>query len=178
MSVCNGVLYDHQIEHMLAEEIRKEQQLKDLFTLQEYTDIQELSNDEFFQGSNLKHFSYEWIVVATNNFSPVHKLGQGGFGSVYKVLFLFDNDGFMLQCMTSLLFGYHVLFGEVNYFDMILLGSNTRRTRSSYKTIIRKFKTRARGVQKRGGVDSKTPTYESCKVAWFLHSWQPKDAYL
>ncbi|XP_031124009.1 G-type lectin S-receptor-like serine/threonine-protein kinase At1g67520 isoform X2 [Ipomoea triloba] len=66
------------------EEIRKEQHLKDLFTLEEYTDIQELSNDEFFQGSNLKHFSYEWIVVATNNFSPVHKLGQGGFGSVYK----------------------------------------------------------------------------------------------
>ncbi|XP_019155914.1 PREDICTED: G-type lectin S-receptor-like serine/threonine-protein kinase CES101 [Ipomoea nil] len=67
---------------MLAEEIR--QQLKDLFTLEEYTDIHELSNDECVQGSNLKHFSYEWIVAATNNFSPVHKLGQGGFGSVYK----------------------------------------------------------------------------------------------
>lgn len=30
-------------------------------------------------------FDYDAIVLATNNFSHANKLGQGGFGSVYKV---------------------------------------------------------------------------------------------
>ena len=31
-------------------------------------------------------FDLNTIVAATNNFSSANKLGQGGFGSVYKVL--------------------------------------------------------------------------------------------
>ena len=30
-------------------------------------------------------FSYDCVVVATNNFSLESKLGEGGFGSVYMV---------------------------------------------------------------------------------------------
>lgn len=34
---------------------------------------------------NLPFFSIKTIMVATNNFSNQNELGQGGFGSVYKV---------------------------------------------------------------------------------------------
>nr|GMD97371.1 G-type lectin S-receptor-like serine/threonine-protein kinase At1g67520 [Ipomoea batatas] len=63
------------------EEARKEQELKDLLTLEEYSDIEELSSGE---NGSLKVFSYAWVVTTTNNFSSDYKLGQGGFGSVYK----------------------------------------------------------------------------------------------
>ena len=33
----------------------------------------------------LDFFEMNTILTATNNFSPSNKLGQGGFGSVYKV---------------------------------------------------------------------------------------------
>lgn len=36
-------------------------------------------------GPELPLINFESIVVATNNFSDSHKLGQGGFGKVYKV---------------------------------------------------------------------------------------------
>ncbi|KAG5219192.1 G-type lectin S-receptor serine/threonine-protein [Salix suchowensis] len=33
----------------------------------------------------LEYFKLSTITAATDNFSPANKLGQGGFGSVYKV---------------------------------------------------------------------------------------------
>ena len=38
--------------------------------------------------TELEYFKLSSITAATNNFSPANKLGQGGFGSVYKVEFL------------------------------------------------------------------------------------------
>uniref|UniRef100_A0A2P2KKY2 Protein kinase domain-containing protein n=1 Tax=Rhizophora mucronata TaxID=61149 RepID=A0A2P2KKY2_RHIMU len=32
-----------------------------------------------------KHFQYEVLSSATNDFHPSHKLGEGGFGPVYRV---------------------------------------------------------------------------------------------
>ena len=35
---------------------------------------------------NLPQFSFSSISAATDNFSPANKLGEGGFGPVYKVM--------------------------------------------------------------------------------------------
>lgn len=32
-------------------------------------------------------YSYRELTIATNDFSPANKIGEGGFGSVYKVHF-------------------------------------------------------------------------------------------
>lgn len=37
--------------------------------------------------AELPYFSIVTISNATNNFTPLNKIGQGGFGSVYKVIF-------------------------------------------------------------------------------------------
>ncbi|KAK7363046.1 hypothetical protein VNO77_05175 [Canavalia gladiata] len=41
-------------------------------------------DDEFQLGTGPKKISYEELVSATNNFHETQKLGQGGFGCVYK----------------------------------------------------------------------------------------------
>lgn len=37
--------------------------------------------------SKLNYFTFQSISSATNNFSITNKLGEGGFGAVYKVKF-------------------------------------------------------------------------------------------
>ncbi|CAL2265968.1 unnamed protein product [Prunus armeniaca] len=46
-------------------------------------DVNGLQNDGKM-GNNLTVFSYASVVAATTNFSEENKLGQGGFGPVYK----------------------------------------------------------------------------------------------
>ncbi|CAL5092486.1 unnamed protein product [Urochloa decumbens] len=41
-------------------------------------------DEEFEEGTGPKHFRYGELSMATGNFSDKHKLGEGGFGSVYR----------------------------------------------------------------------------------------------
>ncbi|EOX91883.1 Concanavalin A-like lectin protein kinase family protein [Theobroma cacao] len=43
-------------------------------------------DDEFEKGTGPKRFMYQELTRATNNFAEVGKLGEGGFGGVYKGL--------------------------------------------------------------------------------------------
>jgi len=58
-------------------------------------------NEEMNTNNNMKEkekdfelplFSYESVSVATNNFSAVNKLGEGGYGPVYKVRNIFSDE--------------------------------------------------------------------------------------
>nr|XP_034899817.1 G-type lectin S-receptor-like serine/threonine-protein kinase SD1-13 [Populus alba] len=61
----------------------REKYLNELLTLDSTNDTLELENDGN-KGHNLKVYSASTIMAATNSFSADNKLGQGGFGPVYK----------------------------------------------------------------------------------------------
>lgn len=76
------------------------------FAWSSYIGERERKLDELLMldGSNdrdLRLFSYESILTATNNFSVDCKLGQGGFGSVYKVKVI-------MSYFLYRLFGIHI----------------------------------------------------------------------
>lgn len=48
--------------------------------------------------NELQLFSFDTIATATNCFSSTNKLGEGGFGSVYKVQFLL----YTIICLLTL----------------------------------------------------------------------------
>ncbi|KAL0393726.1 UNVERIFIED_CONTAM: G-type lectin S-receptor-like serine/threonine-protein kinase [Sesamum latifolium] len=61
-----------------------EDQFHDLLTLDGYTETYEFGHGGAKNHHDLRLFAFASIQSATNNFSSDHKLGQGGFGSVYK----------------------------------------------------------------------------------------------
>ncbi|KAF3439167.1 hypothetical protein FNV43_RR17442 [Rhamnella rubrinervis] len=48
-------------------------------------------DDEFQKGTGPKRFTYRELRRATNNFAEIGKLGEGGFGGVYRGLLAEDN---------------------------------------------------------------------------------------
>lgn len=58
--------------------------LHELTTFDRSTDLDENGNNGN-HGHKLKVFNFDYIMIATNNFSSQNKIGKGGFGDVYKV---------------------------------------------------------------------------------------------
>ncbi|KAI9402121.1 hypothetical protein POPTR_001G284200v4 [Populus trichocarpa] len=56
--------------------------------------LEEYMDDEFERGTGPKKFPYQELARATNNFKDEEKLGEGGFGGVYKG-FLKEIDSFV-----------------------------------------------------------------------------------
>ena len=67
-------------------ERREEEHLIELTTPDRLLDADELEKDGNAR-HNIKVFSFACIATATNNFSAESKLGEVGFGPVYKVRF-------------------------------------------------------------------------------------------
>ncbi|XP_047974882.1 G-type lectin S-receptor-like serine/threonine-protein kinase CES101 [Salvia hispanica] len=63
--------------------VKRKKRLHELLTLEGYTGSYELEN-RGTNGHQLQLFTYASITSATNNFSCNNKLGEGGFGPVYK----------------------------------------------------------------------------------------------
>ncbi|KAM3706936.1 hypothetical protein ACJW31_03G188000 [Castanea mollissima] len=69
--------------HKVDVESREEKHLLELTTPDRLLDADELERDGSAR-HNIKVFSFAFIAAATSNFSPETKLGEGGFGPVYK----------------------------------------------------------------------------------------------
>ena len=63
----------------------EEAMLHELATSNSFSDSKDVDHDGK-TAHDLKLFSFDSIVVASNNFSSENKLGEGGFGPVYKVI--------------------------------------------------------------------------------------------
>ncbi|CAK8535448.1 unnamed protein product [Lathyrus sativus] len=72
----------HKYGLKVKKDKRKENEMQELATSNELYNIKDLEDD--FKGRDIKVFTYASILEATMNFSPENKLGQGGYGPVYK----------------------------------------------------------------------------------------------
>ncbi|KAL7122695.1 hypothetical protein ACP275_01G059700 [Erythranthe tilingii] len=63
---------------------KKKKELKELLTLDGYTGTNYGFENGGGKSNDLRLFTYASVLSATNNFSSDNKLGQGGFGPVYK----------------------------------------------------------------------------------------------
>eukprot|EP00261_Vitis_vinifera_P014502 XP_003632437.2 PREDICTED: cysteine-rich receptor-like protein kinase 10 isoform X1 [Vitis vinifera] len=61
----------------------EEAMLHELTTFDRSIDLDENGNNGN-HGHKLKVFNFDYIMIATNNFSSQNKIGKGGFGDVYK----------------------------------------------------------------------------------------------
>ncbi|KAL3844440.1 hypothetical protein ACJIZ3_001843 [Penstemon smallii] len=63
---------------------KREEEMNELLTLEGYTEETYELGNEGAKGHDLRQFTYASILAATSNFSSGNKLGEGGFGPVYK----------------------------------------------------------------------------------------------
>ncbi|XP_022633780.1 G-type lectin S-receptor-like serine/threonine-protein kinase At1g67520 [Vigna radiata var. radiata] len=84
--ICAIALVIKKRKRLLQEKKRKgvaENNMADLAASNRSFDVK-ASDDEFKMIQNLNLFHYTLVLSATDDFSPENKLGEGGFGPVYK----------------------------------------------------------------------------------------------
>ncbi|XP_047340371.1 L-type lectin-domain containing receptor kinase IX.1-like [Impatiens glandulifera] len=62
---------------------KEEEEEEEIVAMKDFSIIDDVDLD---RGNGPRRFSYDELCVATNNFSEEQKLGEGGFGSVYRGL--------------------------------------------------------------------------------------------
>ncbi|KAK9161933.1 hypothetical protein Syun_002835 [Stephania yunnanensis] len=84
VSVVSGILLLFSLTYFCWKRLKLVGNAKasDENILLEFGDL--TSSEEHGKGSEFQLFSYDSIMSATDNFSPMNKLGEGGFGPVYK----------------------------------------------------------------------------------------------
>ena len=100
----------------MEKDAKSDDGMLELMNSDTFTTVNELQNDRK-QGNDLRIFSYKCIMSATNNFSLGNKLGEGGFGLVYKVRStnLFDErcfDWIVQHCMMNYWFFHQGIFSQ------------------------------------------------------------------
>lgn len=70
--------------HVEKEKKKREEYLQELMASDSFKDLNEAGGDRR-EGHDVNIFSFGSIAASTNDFSDENKLGQGGFGPVYKV---------------------------------------------------------------------------------------------
>ncbi|XP_020201912.1 G-type lectin S-receptor-like serine/threonine-protein kinase At1g11410 isoform X2 [Cajanus cajan] len=78
-----GIIFVYWFIKARKQGIRRDRKYSFRLSFEDSTDLQEF---ESTKNSDLPFFDLNSIAAATDNFSDANKLGQGGFGSVYKGL--------------------------------------------------------------------------------------------
>ncbi|CAL5092478.1 unnamed protein product [Urochloa decumbens] len=84
--VLGSLIWLHRLRRRKQAKILEEARDRELEVGNFFDDEQAMDEDEFEKGTGPKRFRYGELAMATDNFSDDHKLGEGGFGSVYRGL--------------------------------------------------------------------------------------------
>ena len=98
MNDRSKILQFHVSDHISRAPLDSERRVKELIDTSEF-------NEEDEKRIDVPFFDLQSILEATENFSDANKLGQGGYGPVYKVI---EGDLFAIsyqlnQCNTNFL---------------------------------------------------------------------------
>ncbi|XP_062177391.1 L-type lectin-domain containing receptor kinase IX.1-like [Alnus glutinosa] len=86
---------------VLLRRIKERMRLVDVEEEDEESGILESMDEVLIEGTGPKRFPYKELVVATDNFSEEGKLGQGGFGGVYRGFLAEQNMEIAVKRMSS-----------------------------------------------------------------------------
>lgn len=84
MKICKNLVQLNDTGIFLSDQVSRaqfdsERRVKELIDTSEF-------NKEDEKGIDVPFFDFQSILEATDNFSEANKLGQGGYGPVYKVI--------------------------------------------------------------------------------------------